>query len=249
MSDTRVNLTLFAHVAGRPEPEIDLAEAALLIAEQEYPGLPIARYAAALNAFGERARLACSRVSGLDARVDELLAFVYGDLGFRGNEGSYYDPKNSFLNDVIDRRTGIPITLAIVLIEVGRRAGVLLDGVSFPGHFLVRAGGAYGERSAIFLDPFAGRVLPITSVRSLYGRITGTDDDPPPHVLEAASKTQILTRMLMNLRAIYSGRGDRERLRGVIERLAVLAPSEESAEELEKLGGSAPYRTRGRALN
>lgn len=242
----RVNLTLFAHVCARPEAELDLAQAALLIAEAESPGLDVARYLGLLDDLGRRAATAVARATGDADRVERAVGFVYGDAGFRGNDEDYYDPRNSFLSDVIDRRTGIPISLAVVLVEVCRRAGVDARGVSFPGHFLVRSDTA---RGSILVDPFAGRALSRAELRALHARSTGEDRDPSPRLLEPATKAQILVRMLNNLKGIYESRGDGARLRGVLERIHVLSPGEALRRHIEHLGGSEPWRSGGAGLN
>jgi regulator of sirC expression with transglutaminase-like and TPR domain len=215
----RPSLALFAHLCDRPEAEIDLAEACLLIAEAETPGLDVGRYIRTLDALGEQARTSVGRASGDEVRITRAVRFVYETAGFRGNDGDYYDPRNSFLDQVIDRRTGIPITLAVVLVEVSRRAGVEGRGVSFPGHFLVRFD---TPRGTIVVDPFAGRPLSREDLRTLHARSGGTGGDPPANLLEPASKVQILARMLHNLRGIYENRRDEARLRGVMEHLDVL---------------------------
>ncbi len=235
----RAELTLFAHVASRPDAEIDLAQAALLIAEDEYPGLDVAAYVERLDAMGEAAR---ARLLDVDkpgdrrspARLERVLGFIYRDLGFAGNATDYYDPRNSWLNDVLDRKTGIPITLAVVVLEILARAGVEAAGVSFPGHFLVRSPGPMGP---LFVDPFDGRILSREDLRELHGRVAGEPSDPDPRLLEPAGKKQVLVRMLHNLRGIFAARGDRPRLRSVLERLEVLTPSEELRKEIQSLGG------------
>lgn len=239
-----LNLTLFAHVCARPEAELDLAEAALLIAEAEYPGLDVARYVRALDNLGSAAGAAVARAAGgpPEARLERAVRYVYEDAGFRGNDNNYYDPRNSFLSDVINRRTGIPITLAVVLAEVCRRAGVHAHGVSFPGHFLVRTN---LPRGTIVIDPFAGRPLSRDELRALYARATGDDGDPSPRLLEPATKAQILARILNNLRSIYEERRDDARLRGVLERLQVLAPNDKLRRRIEALGGGAPWQSGG----
>jgi regulator of sirC expression with transglutaminase-like and TPR domain len=264
----RLSLTLFAHVCSRPEAELDLAEAALLIAEgcqdgglpreadlrstsrsaPHTPGSPVdvARYVRALDELGEGARAKAAHASSDEARLERAIRYVYGDAGFHGNEDDYYDPRNSFLNEVIDRRTGIPITLAVVLVEVCRRAGVDARGVSFPGHFLVRSD---TPRGTIVVDPFSGRPLSRDDLRALYARSTGQDGDPPAQLLEPATKVQILTRILNNLRGIYENRGDDLHLRGVLERVQVLVPSDSVRAKVQELGGSTPWRSRGGGLN
>lgn len=254
-SAAQLNLTLFAHVCARPEDELDLAEAALLIAESEQPGLDVRRYIAELDELGRGARAAVEwaetsgevrRGAEEEGRIEHAVLWLYDDAGFHGNEEEYYDPRNSFLNEVIERRSGIPITLAVVIMEVCRRAGLDVRGVSFPGHFLAR-----GEtpRGPVFIDPFTGRMLGKEEVRALYTRATGDDREPIPRILEPATKSQILLRMLNNLRSIYAGRSDVTRLRGVLERMLVLAPNDELRREIERLGGTAPFRSTGRGIN
>jgi regulator of sirC expression with transglutaminase-like and TPR domain len=248
----RAELTLFAHVAARPDDEIDLAQAALLIAEDEYPGLDVAAYIEQLDTIGAAAR---EQLLELDkpgdrrstARLERVLAFVYRELGFAGNATDYYDPRNSWLNDVLDRKIGIPITLAVVLLEILERAGVEAAGVSFPGHFLVRSPGPTGP---LFVDPFDGRILSRDGLRELHGRVAGEPSDPDPRLLEPASKKQVLVRMLHNLRGIFAAGGDKSRLRSVLERLEILTPSEDLRREIVSLGGEAPATTaKSRILN
>jgi regulator of sirC expression with transglutaminase-like and TPR domain len=239
-------LTIFARVVRRPEEALDLVQAALLVAESEYPGLDVVHYKERLEAIGAAVAARIPAAAPAVERMAHVVRFLYRELGFRGNQADYYDPRNSFLNEVIERRTGIPITLAIVLVEVLRRAGAEAHGVSFPGHFLVRV---EGPRGPLLLDPFDGRLLERADLRSLLHRATGNDGDPPRAMLEPATKAQILVRMLSNLRGIYSGRADPARLRGVLERLQVLAPSEELRRQLDQLGGSRPWPVRDSSPN
>jgi regulator of sirC expression with transglutaminase-like and TPR domain len=168
----------------------------------------------------------CQRCGPAPAdRVKPILRLLYEELGFHGNVTDYYDPQNSFLNHVIDRRTGNPISLAVVLLGVCRRAGVLVEGVSFPGHFLVRTARASGEM--VTIDPFDGRMLTPSVLHSIYESATGELGEIDERYLAAASRRQIVLRMLSNLRAIYEVRGDQDRLRFVLERMALLNPSEE----------------------
>ncbi|AUX27130.1 hypothetical protein SOCEGT47_077090 [Sorangium cellulosum] len=247
-----VSLTLFAHVASRSEDELDLAEAALLIDEAAYPGLDIPHYLGVLDRLGGEAHRALGRplraaeVTPGSGPIEQLLRWLYGELGFHGNTSDYYDPRNSYLHEVLDRRTGIPITLAVVLLEVCRRVGMEAQGVSFPGHFLVRTPVRGG---VLLIDPFEGRLLGREDLRALHARATGAARDPDPRLLVPAQKRQILVRMLNNLRSIYASRSDAARLRGVLERIQVLAPSEELRKELDQLGGERPWPSSGRAVN
>lgn len=239
------SLTLFAHVVARPDAEIDLAEAALLIAEIEYPGLDVARYTGVLDELGRAAAAVVAQPSERPG-IERVLRFLYEEARFRGNADDYYDPKNSFLNDVLDRRTGIPITLALVITEVCKRAGVEAQGVSFPGHFLVRSPAPNGLYVA---DPFEGKLMSQADLRALLARTTGAPRDPDARMLDAASPRQILIRMLNNLRGIYSTRADRDRERDILERLFILSPTDEIKKDLDAAGGERGVFAGSRALN
>jgi len=229
------DLLLFAHLLGRTNDKLEVEHLALLLAEQEHPGLDVQSYLNKLNVMGELARIklkSCRGVAPAD-RIVPILRLLYGELGFRGNLADFYDPQNSFLNHVIDRRTGNPLSLAVVLLAVCRRAGVAAHGVSFPGHFLVRVAKASGEIAT--LDPLDGRVLTPTVVHSIYESATGDLGEIDEQYLAPASHRQILLRMLTNLRAIYELRGDQSRLRFVLERIALLNPSEEVRRRLDSV--------------
>jgi regulator of sirC expression with transglutaminase-like and TPR domain len=233
------DLVLFAHLLRKPNKELDLERAALLIAEAEYPGLDIARYVSQLDQLGAEARLRLLQngVRPASAPVSVVLTTVlhllYKDLGFRGNVADYYDPRNSFLNSVLERRTGIPLTLGLVLIAVAKRAGLRLHGVSFPGHFLVRALGDNG--APLFIDPFEGRILCKEEILAMWEQMTGEPgpDERMDQALAPACRRQIIARMLNNLRCIYEIRGDSQRLCQVLARLAVVMPSDEADKRLE----------------
>ncbi len=248
MSD-ELSLTLFAHLCAAPER--NFAEAALLIAEIEHRALDTSRYLAALDDLGEGIRRAVGPVREGADEANELLLepaarWLFGPAGFHGNESDYYDPRNSFLNEVLDRRTGIPISLAVLLMESCRRAGIEANGISFPGHFLVSS----APRGALLLDPFTGRVLNREEVHALYAKATGDKREPPARLFTPASKAQILVRMLANLRGIYTSRKDAEHLLAVLLRMDVLAPSEELAREIEALGGrrGRPWKPSSRGV-
>ena len=196
----------FTDAAASPDP--DLAAPALLIARLGYPRLDPTPYLARLEAMGEAAadRLAATERIGPRRPIDTLNQFLFDDQGFSGNTGDYDDPRNSFLNQVLDRRTGIPITLAVVYIEVARRAGIRVDGVNFPGHFLLRfpCGPEENPRSAVFVDPFhGGSTLSEADCRSLLRRHAGDSVAFDSQLLAPATKQQILVRMLGNLKRLY----------------------------------------------
>jgi regulator of sirC expression with transglutaminase-like and TPR domain len=232
------DLVLFAHLLRKPDKQLDLERAALLIAEAEYRGLDVARYVTQLDELGAQARLQLVK-SGLrpgrapvSLALNTILNLVYRDLGFRGNVADYYDPRNSFLNDVLRRRTGVPISLALVLIAVAKRAGLKLEGVSFPCHFLVRAVSETG--APIFIDPFDGRILSREEIQAMWEQITGEPGSVDEQALAPATSRQIIARILTNLRCIYEVRGDGRRLCQVLSRLAVVTPSEEVEQRLER---------------
>src|SRR5207253_3074376 len=142
-------------LAADPQAPLDVAELALLLARDEYPDLDVEAALGELTAMGREAR---AYVRGdLDARVTGLCCYLFHEMGFRGNAQDYYDPRNSYLNDVLDRRTGIPISLSVVAMAIGSRAGLPVVGVGLPGHFIAKA--QHGEQEILF-DPFhGGRVL------------------------------------------------------------------------------------------
>lgn len=211
----------------RPEDEIDLAQAALCIARLEYPELDVQAYLDRLN------RLAADLSDQLPAdssSADRLLAlnqFLFDEQGFSGNFDEYYDPRNSFLNEVLDRKLGIPITLSILYLEIGHRIGLPLEGVSFPGHFLVKLPVDGGD---IVLDPFAGGVSLSeedleNQLETLYGGQQQAALSLAP-LLSSADKREILLRVLRNLKGIYLGGRRLQKALAVAEIILALAPDE-----------------------
>jgi regulator of sirC expression with transglutaminase-like and TPR domain len=236
---------LFAHVAQRPDDEIDLAAAALLVAEAEYPNLDVGHYLAMLDGMADAVK---KRVGppGPGALLGAMTHYLFEELGFRGNDEDYYDPKNSFLNEVLDRRVGIPITLSIVFLEVGWRLGLTLQGVSFPGHFLVRLT-VEGQEEQM-LDPYhAGVALGPEELEERLKQAMGQSAELAAEHMQGASKRQVLTRMLNNLRGIYQRLGDGDRELAVLAKLSILNPKDERVgEALEALRKRA---TGGGGLN
>src|SRR4029079_115380 len=157
---------------------------------------------------------------------------LYGHCGFQGNEDDYYDPKNSLLPDVLERRTGIPLSLAVVYCDVAARLGLCARGVSFPGHFIVRlAPSRFGRAEApLYVDPFfGGRVLDQDDLVRLLRKVSDRDERLRPEYLHAAPARAILLRMLMTLRGIYLSRGDLARAMLVVDRIASLTPDSPGA--------------------
>ena len=216
----------------RPDEGIDLAEAALLIACEEYPGLDVPRYVARLEGMGAALREAVAASSATRDAVATVGRFLFDEQGFRGNSAEYYDPKNSFLNDVLERRTGIPITLSVVYLEVARRAGLRAWGVGLPGHFIVRV---VGRDQAVLVDPFhGGALLSEADCQERLDRIFEGRVKMEPPMLAGCGPKQILSRMLRNLKGLYEKAGDHLRALGAVELLLRLEPR--SAEDLRDRG-------------
>ena len=215
----------FREILERPEPEIDLASAALAIAREEYPGLDADAFLARLDEAAALAMPGIRAASGNPfAIIDALNRCLYDELGFRGNEENYFDPRNSYLNEVLDRKRGIPITLSIVTMEVARRVGFALEGVGFPGHFIVRH--VAGDRE-ILIDPFhRGEILLLEDCKRLLRRSYGARMAIEPRFFEAVGVKAILGRLLTNLKYIYMRDSDYPRALRVIEQLIALLPDE-----------------------
>lgn len=221
----------FAELMRRDEADIDLGRACLLIARDAYPGLDVEGYLGEIERLAARLKGRLPREGGVEARVVALNEFLYDDLGYSGNAEHYYDPRNSYLNEVLDRRTGIPLTLSVLYLEIGRRVGLTLDGVSFPGHFLVRL---RLRGATLVLDPFAGGApLSEADLRERLGRVIpeGVAGNVPvaqlplEQFLEPAGKRQILARLLRNLKAIYRDTDQPQRLLEVLNRMLEVAPA------------------------
>jgi regulator of sirC expression with transglutaminase-like and TPR domain len=219
---------LFKEMVGRPENQVDLASAALLIALDEYPTLDIQKYLREIDAMASVIRSEMDFSVGnrtLDA-IRKLNRFLFQVKGFRGNTDDYYDPRNSYLNEVLERRLGIPITLSLVFIEVGERAGLKLEGVGMPGHFVVKCLHAGRE---IFVDPFnQGEVLTEDGCRKRLELQFGTSFEFSRSFLDSVNKHQILTRMPTNLKGIYLQRQEFRKALGAIEKILIVNPESPS---------------------
>ena len=226
-----VALDAFADLISREDGRIDLARACLMIAQDAYPDLDVDRYLGHIERMAIRLRASLPPKVSAEERVVALNKFLYEDEGFWGNTDDYYDPRNSYLNEVIDRKTGIPITLSILYMELGRRIGLPLEGVSFPGHFLVRLNLRGGM---LVLDPFAGGAPQSEDeLRKRVKRVIpdGAADDLPAselpldQFLEPATNRQILSRVLRNLKGIYLRESDKpERTLDVLNRMLLVTP-------------------------
>jgi regulator of sirC expression with transglutaminase-like and TPR domain len=212
----------FAEILGRPEVPLD--EAALAIAEEEYPRLDPAESLRALDALAARVRAGAGARPRPVSLLRALRAVLAEEERFRGNRDRYQDPRNSFLNEVLSRRLGIPITLSLVYMEVARRAGLALQGVGFPGHFLAKYVSPSGAE--VFVDAFnGGEALSAEECLSRFKAVSG-DRPFDPRYLAAVTPRQILGRMLHNLKVIYVEASDDVRAYWVIDRILMLAPNQ-----------------------
>ncbi len=236
----------FGELVARPEADIPLDEAAALIGAHAVPGLDVAHQLARLDDLAAT----CPAPT-----LDGLCRHLFDDLGFAGNRGEYHDPRNSYLHDVLDRRRGIPISLSVVTVEVGRRLGVPLAGVGMPAHFLVRH---LGE-PAVFVDPFDGGTRLTESDCETIFRILGGTGEWVPAYLDPVGPRAILTRMLVNLQGIFlaSSGGLRTPGRDLhsaawVLRLRLLIPGVSFQEQVvvaQALGSLGQFDAAGEALD
>lgn len=222
MTGIEVNRLEFETMVRRPENEIDLAEAALLVAREDYPSLEIGGYLRQLDYMAQEARDRIGAERHPLTVAAGLSRYLFAELGFSGTEEEYFDPRASYLNDVLDRRKGIPLSLSMVYMEVADRAGFPVAGVGLPGHFIVKHPHPGGD---IYIDPFSGgRVLTpedcATKVCEIYsGAVTFQ-----PFMLGAVTKRQILSRYIHNLKTIYVAGRQHARALAMVELLLILAP-------------------------
>lgn len=210
----------FARCVTRPDARIDLARAALWLAAEEYPDLDPEVYLGRLESLAERVRHARGGRSGGMAALNALRQVLAHEEAYRGNTEDYYDPRNSFLNDVLDRKVGIPISLSVVYLGVAERAGVPLEGVNMPGHFLVRLLDPGGP---LLVDPFqGGTVLTAEQCARRLRATMGDDFRLTDEHLAAVGSRQILVRMLTNLRMIYLEAEDYARALAAVDRIALI---------------------------
>ena len=231
---SKMSIPSFETLVSRPDEGLDIARVALALAADVYPDLDPGVYLAWLDATANAIADAADRRMPLPERLAMLDRHLFEVEGFTGNRDDYFDPRNSFLNDVIERRAGIPITLSVVYLEVGWRLGLPLVPVSFPNHFLVASTGA----GRVFIDPFnrGARVSPQALV-TLLTPIIGSREQALrllPQVTASASRREVAMRLLRNLRHIYAGREEHDRLLCVSNRMVALDPND--AEALRERG-------------
>lgn len=211
-----------ASLAADPFADLDVAELSLLVARDEYPDLDITHY---LDQIDLLAIQVGPRLRGsLEERVAGLSHFLFDELRFRGNADNYHDPDNSFLNRVLDRKLGLPITLCVLTAAVGSRAGLDLSGVALPAHFILMA--RDGDQ-AILLDPFhGGQALAPSDAEALVRQLTGQPFTLTAEWLLPVNAGRLLRRMLTNLKGVYLRQNDFERAARTIGRIRQLAPDD-----------------------
>jgi regulator of sirC expression with transglutaminase-like and TPR domain len=212
--------TSFAALAARPSESIPLAEGALLIAAEEYPDLDIGAYLSRIDTMADDVREPVDNAPDPRAAGTVLTRFLYDVEGFQGNADDYYDPRNSFLNEVMDRRRGIPISLSILYLEVAQRLGLAVHGIGLPGHFLVRL-----ADTGTYVDPFSGQVdLRASDCAERVRALHGDDVKFDRSMLSTQSNRQILSRVLGNLLQIYRSCQDLQRALAALDRIVLLNP-------------------------
>ena len=230
MQNTSFNLPDWNALGARDNDDLPLLATALLIARDEYPDLDPARYDALVQGHADHLRTEVATIPAWPLKVAAINRHLFDELGYSGDHAEYYDPRNSYLNEVFDRRLGNPISLALVQMEVSRRLGIQLEGISFPGHFLVRMP---VDDGVLVMDPFnGGRPLGVDELRERASQHLGgqaPDDRVLAHILDPAPHRAILVRMLRNLHGIYAERREWERAARSADRVLKLAPEQSDA--------------------
>jgi regulator of sirC expression with transglutaminase-like and TPR domain len=227
-------LPAWTTLAEADDEQVPLLGCALLIARDEYPDLDVAACLAQVEAHAASLRPVVDALDDAPLKMQAINRRLFEELGYAGNHDEYYDPRNSYLNMVLNRRLGNPISLAVIQMEVARRLGVPLDGISFPGHFLVRLPVGDGM---LVMDPFnRGRPLGTEELRRRAKPHFGDEvpDDALFDILSPAPNRAILMRILRNLHALYVGNGDWARAVRCMDRVLSLLP--DNAEALRDRG-------------
>jgi regulator of sirC expression with transglutaminase-like and TPR domain len=216
--------TALSLLSKEPSAPLDVAELALLIARDEFPHLDVESELAELAAMAHELR---PRLCGpLLTRVRALARYLFHEQGFHGNENDYYDPRNSYLNEVLIHRAGLPISLSILAMSVAERAGLEVVGVGLPGHFIAKA---VHDGQEVLFDPFhGGRVLDLAECEALVEQVVGAAFTATPEALAAVPPGYIVLRILSNLKGSYLKRRDFARLARIIRRLRQLCPADVS---------------------
>ncbi|MBA8681714.1 SirB1 family protein [Stenotrophomonas tumulicola] len=226
----RMTLPDWESLAELDDESLPLLPTALLIARDEYPALDPGVYDATVQAHVEHLRAEVDTIPSAPLKMAAINRHLFDELGYSGDHDEYYDPRNSYLNQVFERRLGNPISLALVQMEVARRLGIPLDGVSFPGHFLVRLP---MDEGVLVMDPFnGGRPLGVDELRERASSHLGglaPDDQVLAQILDPAPSRAILMRMLRNLHGVYAENKQWDRAARSADRVLKLAPESDDA--------------------
>ncbi len=210
----------FRELAHLPDTDLDLVEASLVISLEDHPALDIDRYLARVNEWSDAVRERLEGSRDVERIVGSINTLLFDEEGFHGEDEDYYDPRSALLNETLDRHAGLPITLSILYIEISRRVGADVSGISVPGRFLVKFTGSFGQ---IVVDPFdGGRVLTTIELQKLLDEVYGGGVRLREHHLRSFGSKEILARELAQLKAAYLARHDLARAAASVDRLLIL---------------------------
>ncbi|MGZ8867630.1 MAG: SirB1 family protein [Thermoanaerobaculia bacterium] len=210
----------FREIALRPEPQLDLVEASLVIALEDRPGLDINRYLEQVGGWSEAVRERLEGSRDIERIVKVMNRLLFEEEGFHGEDDDYYDPRSALLSEALDRHAGLPITLSILYIEMSRRIGIEAAGISLPGRFLVKFSGDFGQ---IVVDPFdGGRILSTIELQVILDGMYGGGVRLREHHLRSFTRREVLGRELAQLKAAYLSQHDLHRAAASIDRLLIL---------------------------
>ncbi len=210
----------FQQIAGLPDSTLDLVEASLVIALEDHPGLAIDRYLEQVSEWSHAIRERLEGSRDIERIVESVNRLLFDEEGFRGEDEDYYDPRSALLNETLDKHAGLSITLSILYIEISRRVGTEVAGVSLPGRFLVKFSGEFGQ---IVVDPFdGGRILSTIELQKLLDSVYGGGVRLREHHLRSFTSKEILARELAHLKSAYLARHDLARAAASIDRLLIL---------------------------
>jgi regulator of sirC expression with transglutaminase-like and TPR domain len=222
-----IGATLFARkkfieLVEYEESVFPLDRAAMLIALEEYPNLEVDAYLRKLDTLAVRVEVLTGHECAYGRVIESMNEVLFVQEALRGNTEEYYDPRNSFLNDVLDRKLGVPISLSIIYMEVARRIGFPIEGVGFPGHFLVKC---TADEREILIDPYQnGRILSAEDCQELLNRVYGNSVTVQPAYLHSMGKKSIITRVLYNLKGLYYQQENYHKALSVVDRILLLNP-------------------------
>ncbi len=223
MIEAQSVLKQFANLAQMPDEEIDVCRAAFLVAATEYPDLDIDVQVRLLDSLAAGASRRLGDAQDSLFLLNTLAEYLFDEVGFTGNQEDYYNPDNSYLNQVLSRRSGIPITLSLLCGEVGKRIGIPLVGIGMPGHFLLR----HQDEGDLFLDPFnRGILLSVDECAQRLKDVTGARFAWDPAFLTPVGNKDFVARILRNLKGIYLNVADHHRAFRIMDLLVALLPSD-----------------------